>query len=120
MLVIIINQQSHLLPQHVFSPIHHLLNPPPLPQQLESHQARLVVQVLEARLAARDHVVLVVRQLQCPVDADSDGHASLLRVLKQIDSINIFSNLKFSQDAELKNILSYGIELEKPFSGNLD
>ena len=82
MLVIIINYQSHLLPQHVLPPVDHLLHLPPLPQQLEGHQARLVVQVLEAGLAARDHVVLVVSKLQGPVDADSDRHTSLLRILK--------------------------------------
>ena len=93
MMSVIINHKSHLLPQHVLPPIHHLLNLPPLPQQLESHQARLVVQVLKAGLAARDHVVLVVRQLQGPVDADSDGHASLLRVLKHTAPIILNINI---------------------------
>ena len=61
----------------------HLLNLTPLPQQLESHQAHLVVQVLEASIATCDHVILVISKLQSSVNTNCDGNTSLLCVLGQ-------------------------------------
>ena len=76
-------------PQHVLPAIDHLLHLPPLPHQLQAHQARLVLLVLEARLAAGDHVILVISQLQGPVDPHRHRHTPLLSVLGNYPSLFI-------------------------------
>ena len=68
-------------PEHVLPAVDDLLNLPALPQQLQGHQAGLVVRVLEARLPAGDDVELVVSQLQGSMYPDSYSNTSLLSFL---------------------------------------
>ena len=75
-----------VLLERVVPAIDNLLDLPSLPEELEGDKTCLVVSVLEAGLAAGDHVELVICQFQRLVDPHSYCHTPLLRLLIDKDT----------------------------------